>query len=117
MTTGNFEKAITDAFTFNKKVYACNIGENSNVQGLFYNADLLKKYAPGYDVMKMYKEGTWTEAKFEEILRKISSTSGQKVTPLVGSTGIMALSAAVKQAEPVIRAETKLHLVSLPPTA
>ncbi len=95
LTSGNFEQAITDAFTFNKKVYACNIGENSNVQGLFYNADLLKKYAPGYDVMKMYKEGTWTEAKFEEILRKISSTSGQKVTPLVGNTGVMALSTAV----------------------
>ena len=117
LTTGNFEKAITDAFTFNKKVYACNIGENSNVQGLFYNADLLKKYAPGYDVMKMYKEGTWTEAKFEEILRKISSTSGQKVTPLVGSTGIMALSAAVNAGGTSYKSETKLHLVSLPPTA
>ena len=95
LNSGNFEQAITEAFTFNKKVYACNIGPNNNMQGLFYNAELLKKYAPDYDVMQMYKDGTWTEAKFEEILRKISVNSGGKVTPLVGSTGILALSTAV----------------------
>lgn len=96
LDSGNFEKAMTEAFTFNKKVYACNFGVNSDMQGLFYNADLLEMYAPGTDITKMYKDGTWTEANFEALLRKIHSAgSSRGVVPLVGDTGIMALSAAV----------------------
>lgn len=91
----NFNKAMTEAFTFNKKVYACDFGPNANVQGLFFNVDLLKKYAPGNDIYALYKNGQWTEAKFEEILRKIATASGNKVTPLVGDTGILALTTAV----------------------
>lgn len=94
LNSGNFEKAMTEAFTFNKKVYAINFGFNANVQGLFYNADILKQYAPQYDPMKMYKDGTWTEDNFYTVLRTIATNSGNKVTPMTGSTGIMALSVA-----------------------
>ncbi|MDD4413755.1 MAG: hypothetical protein PHR14_04255 [Oscillospiraceae bacterium] len=91
----NFEKAMTEAFTFNNKVYACNFGNNDNVQGLFFNQDLIKKYVPNYNIYDLYKKGQWTEAKFEEILRKIATASGNKVTPLSGTTGTLAMSTAV----------------------
>ncbi len=94
LNSGNFEKAMTEAFTFNKKVYAINFGFQSNVQGLFYNADILKQYAPQYDPMKMYKDGTWTEDNFYTVLRTVATNSGNKITPMTGSTGIMAMSVA-----------------------
>ncbi len=95
LNSGSFEAAITDAFTFNKKVYAVNFGFNANVQGLFYNAAIVKQYAPQYDPYTMYKKGTWTEDKFYEMLSTISTASGGKIIPLTGTTGVMALSAAV----------------------
>ena len=95
LDSGNFEAAAIEAFTFNKKVYALNFGFNANVQGLFYNAALLKQYAPSYDPYTMYKNGTWTEENFYTLLRQISTASGGKITPLAGTTGVMALSTAV----------------------
>ena len=91
LNNGNFSEPMTFANTFNNKVYATYAGAVSNIQGLFYNKQLLSTYAPGNDIEKMYKEGTWTEANFEKILRTIKAAGKVGLT---GETGILALTSS-----------------------
>ena len=60
----------TQAVTFGKKCYGIALnGTSGAVTGIMYNKDLIAKYAPGYDLQKLYKENKWDFDAFREVAK------------------------------------------------
>jgi ABC-type glycerol-3-phosphate transport system substrate-binding protein len=60
----------TQAITFGKKCYGVALnGTSGVVAGIMYNKDLIAKYAPQYDLQKLYKENKWDFDAFREVAK------------------------------------------------
>ena len=78
----------TQAITFGKKCYGVALnGTSGVVAGIMYNKDLVAKYAPGYDLQKLYKENKWDFDTFREVAKLCTrDTDGDGKTDTYGVT-------------------------------
>ena len=78
----------TQAITFGKKCYGVALnGTSGVVAGIMYNKDLIAKYAPGYDLQKLYKENKWDFDTFREVAKLCTrDTDGDNKTDIYGVT-------------------------------
>ncbi len=78
----------TEAVTFGKKCYGIALnGTSGAVTGIMYNKDLIAKYAPGYDLQKLYKENKWDFDTFREVAKLCTrDTDGDGKTDTYGVT-------------------------------
>ncbi len=78
----------TEAITFGKKCYGVALnGTSGVVAGVMYNKDLIAKYAPGYDLQKLYKENKWDFDTFREVAKLCTrDTDGDGKTDTYGVT-------------------------------
>ncbi len=65
-----YDNAGTQSITFNGKAYGIAFdGMSLQPMGVFYNKDLIKKYAPQYDIGKLYETKKWTFETLREIAK------------------------------------------------
>ncbi len=78
----------TQAVTFGKKCYGIALnGTSGVVTGVMYNKDLIKKYAPEYDLQKLYKENKWDFDAFREVAKLCTrDIDGDNKTDIYGVT-------------------------------
>ena len=78
----------TQAITFGKKCYGVALnGTSGVVAGIMYNKDLLAKYAPEYDLQKLYKEKKWDFDTFREVAKLCTrDIDGDNKTDIYGVT-------------------------------
>ncbi len=78
----------TQAITFGKKCYGIALnGTSGVVAGIMYNKELVKKYAPEYDLQKLYKENKWNFDTFREVAKLCTrDTDGDGKTDIYGVT-------------------------------
>ena len=85
---GDFQNGGTKAVTFTDKCYGVTLnGTSGVVAGVIYNKDLIKKYAPDYDLQKLYKENNWNFDAFREVAKLCTrDTNGDNKTDIYGVT-------------------------------
>ncbi len=78
----------TQAITFTDKCYGIALnGTAGVVAGIMYNKDLIKKYAPDYDLQKLYKEKKWDFNAFREVAKLCTQdTNGDGKLDVFGVT-------------------------------
>ncbi len=83
-----FRCGATDAVTFNGKAYGVTFASKmNNVLGVFYNKDLIAKYAPETDIAKLYKEKHWTFDTFRILAQRCThDTDGDGKMDVYGVT-------------------------------
>lgn len=114
LNNGNFDKVITEGFTFNNKVYGTCFF-NSSYSGVFFNIDLIKKYAPNIDVYKLYKSGKWTWDAFRDLAIKTTvDTNNDNKKDIYGfssNTNVIGLALSSSAGGTVIRKNGKIKVV------
>jgi ABC-type glycerol-3-phosphate transport system substrate-binding protein len=70
-----FHQSMIGAGTWNGKVYGSYLDHNDNINGIFYNKDMIaaKGLEEPYD---LYKKGEWTFSKFEEYIKELTVVKG-----------------------------------------
>ena len=83
-----FKSGATSSMTFGKKVYGVAFPSmGTNVMGVLYNKNLVKKYSPTNDIENLYLTGKWTFDKYEEIAKACTQdTNGDGRTDIYGIT-------------------------------
>lgn len=83
-----YNTAVTESVTFGGKAYGVSFAAKSvNPMGVLYNKELLKKYAPKYDIAELYRTKKWTFETFEEIAKLCTvDTDGNGKTDIFGFT-------------------------------
>ncbi len=83
-----FNTSATKSVTFNGKVYGVAFASNAlNPVGVIYNKDLIKKYAPEYDIAKLYKEKKWDFDAMRAVAKLCTrDTNGDGKTDIYGVT-------------------------------
>lgn len=78
----------TQAITFGNKCYGIALnGTSGVVAGIMYNKDLIAKYAPQYDLQKLYKQNKWDFDTFREVAKLCTrDTDGDGKTDIYGVT-------------------------------
>ena len=78
----------TQAVTFGKKCYGIALnGTSGAVTGIMYNKDLIAKYAPEYNLQKLYKENKWDFDAFREVAKLCTrDTDGDNKNDVFGIT-------------------------------
>ncbi len=78
----------TKAITFGKKCYGVALnGTSGVVAGIMFNKDLISKYAPEYDLHKLYKQNKWDFDAFREVAKLCTrDTDGDGKTDIYGVT-------------------------------
>ncbi len=83
-----FNCGATQSVTFNGKAYGVTFASKSvNPMGVIYNKDLIKKYAPDYDLQALYKAKKWTFDAFQTLAKKCThDTDGNGKSDIYGFT-------------------------------
>ena len=82
-----YDTGGTDGMTIAGKRYAVSAPyQQAALCGVYFNKDIIKKYAPQYDVSKLFASGDWTFDIFREIMRKCTVKDGKK-TVIYGMSG------------------------------
>lgn len=78
----------TESVTFGGKAYGVTFASKSvNPMGVVYNKDLIKKYAPDTDIVKLYNEKKWTFEAFQNLAKRCTiDTDGNNKTDIYGFT-------------------------------
>ncbi len=81
-----YETSATACTTFSGKSYGVAFdGMGANPMGIFYNKEIVKKYAPEYDIEQLYREKKWTFDVFTTIASKCTQdTDGDGKTDIYG---------------------------------
>ncbi len=93
----NFDNAGTTSMTFSGKLYGVAIDfKATKIMGVLYNKDLIKKYAPTYDVEKLYNEKKWTFDTFKslakECTRDLTGDGKPDVHGLTSNTNVIGMA-------------------------
>ena len=83
-----YANAATESMTFGGKVYGVAIPFNATKpMGVIYNKELIKKYAPEYDIDELYNTHKWTFDIFRIIAKKCTrDTNGDNRSDVYGFT-------------------------------
>ncbi len=83
-----YQCGATESVTFNGKAYGVTFASKSvNPMGVIYNKDLIKKYAPDTDIVKLYNEKKWTFEAFQTLAKKCThDTDGDNKIDIYGFT-------------------------------
>ena len=83
-----FANAATESMTHYDRAFGVSFATKAaNPMGVIYNKQLIAQYAPDYDIAKLYADGQWTFAKFQEIANAcIQDTDGDGKTDIYGFT-------------------------------
>ncbi|MBR3843976.1 MAG: hypothetical protein IKM39_00540 [Clostridia bacterium] len=83
-----YGSGATQSATFSGKVYGVALpGQNTNVAGILYNKELIRKYAPDTDIQTLFNQKEWTFEAFQTLAKKctVDSNSDGK-TDIYGFT-------------------------------
>ncbi len=88
LVMSNFDNAGTESMKFGKKIYGVSIDANATKpMGVLYNKDLIKKYAPDYNVEKLFNDNQWTFDSFKSIAELCTQdTNGDTKPDIYGLT-------------------------------
>ncbi|MBR3844000.1 MAG: hypothetical protein IKM39_00660 [Clostridia bacterium] len=88
LNRANVKNGGTDAVTFNNKCYGVALnGTAGAATGIIYNKDLIKKYAPTYDLQALYKANKWDFDAFRTVAKLCTQdTDGDGKTDIYGVT-------------------------------
>lgn len=83
-----YNTGATASETFGGKVYGVAFASKSTQpMGVIYNKDMVKKYAPDYDIAKLYNDGKWTFDAFRSVAKLCTrDTNGDNKTDVFGFT-------------------------------
>ncbi|MBQ6818710.1 MAG: hypothetical protein IJP35_03790 [Clostridia bacterium] len=83
-----FKCAGTECVTFNGKAYGVTWASKSvSPMGVIYNKDLVAKYAPTYDIVKLYNDKKWNFDNFQAIAKACTvDTDGNGKSDIYGFT-------------------------------
>ncbi len=83
-----FNTGVTQSATFNGKAFGVSFAaQSANPMGVIFNKELIKKYAPDYDIEKLYDEKKWTFEVFQKIAKLCTvDTDGNGKTDIHGFT-------------------------------
>jgi hypothetical protein len=110
LSSGNFDKAGTDSVTFNGKVYASAVGALSTYSGVFFNKNLIKKYASQYDVDALYNNGTWTWENFEAIA-KATTVKADSIWGMANGTQVIGFALTSNSGGTAIKVNNQIKMV------
>ena len=83
-----YDTAVTDSLTFGGKAFGVAFPAMSvNPMGVIYNKELIKKYAPDYDIIKLYNSKKWNFDSFQKLAKLCTvDTDGNGKTDIYGFT-------------------------------
>ena len=85
-----FQNAATQSVTFKGKAYGVGlpIDTDDRFMGIIYNKDLVKQYAPDYDLEELYRQNKWDFDTFRAVANACTvDTDGNGKKDIYGITG------------------------------